>query len=272
MSEGQERPGRDLFAERGHDLARGSISRHMPGMTGLGDKVKQGYDQDGDWLAEIDQLPGFGRVKDALRVPDIRGHHRGIAVLGQQCLPVREHDRIVVHVHDSRGGIDLLRHLMRAAHRGQARAHVNELGDAALAGQVIHRPPYETAILPGRVPEQHRHLRAHARLRPRGLPRNCPCRPGNSHTSGPGSACPCGARPSSRQYRQSCQLFTRFRPGCASLPGTHNIAPPPPRIPSGRAIAGTSRRPALSGSLVHRDVAAAGRGERPPVPVGVAFG
>jgi hypothetical protein len=56
---------------------------------------------------------------------------------------VDEHDRVVVHVHDPGGGVGGLGHLMGVAGGRQPGANVQELADAALAGQVAHRPGEE---------------------------------------------------------------------------------------------------------------------------------
>jgi hypothetical protein len=59
---------------------------------------------------------------------------------------VREHDRVVVHVHDPGLRHRALGHLVSVVGRGQAGADVQELPDAGLGGQVVHRAAEELAL------------------------------------------------------------------------------------------------------------------------------
>ena len=61
--------------------------------------------------------------------------------------PVREHDRIIVHIDDPGVRNDLLGDFMHVALRRQARAEVNVLVDPRL-GQIPDRALEEEAVLP----------------------------------------------------------------------------------------------------------------------------
>jgi hypothetical protein len=61
---------------------------------------------------------------------------------------VCEHERILVHVDDSRAGIHFLCHLMGVARGGQAGADVEELGDAQFGDRIAHAAAEEHPVGP----------------------------------------------------------------------------------------------------------------------------
>jgi hypothetical protein len=61
---------------------------------------------------------------------------------------VRQHQRVVVHVHDPGLRCDPLRDLMRVVGRREPGPHVEELPDPGLAGQVAHDPAEEGPVGP----------------------------------------------------------------------------------------------------------------------------
>jgi hypothetical protein len=74
----------------------------------------------------------------------------------QQGTGVRQHHRVVVHVHDPRVRCDGLRGLMRAARRRQPGADIEKLADPCLGGEVLDHPGQEGAV----GPRPGHHLRA----------------------------------------------------------------------------------------------------------------
>jgi dihydrofolate reductase/predicted enzyme related to lactoylglutathione lyase len=112
-------------------------ARHDPvGVLGVGDQLHDDEQQDGNWLAEV-QRRRRG-VEDGSGVAQIRLQvvHDAVTAAGEHRAGVRQHHRVVVHVHDARVRGDGLGDLVRAAGRGQSGADVEELADPALAGQV----------------------------------------------------------------------------------------------------------------------------------------
>jgi hypothetical protein len=72
------------------------------------------------------------------------GGARGAA--GEKGMGMGEHHGVVVDVHDARRRRELLGQLVGVGRVGDARADVEELAEADLAGQEPHRPPEEGAV------------------------------------------------------------------------------------------------------------------------------
>jgi hypothetical protein len=131
-------PGRDPFGERGH---------HLAGVTGREEMQDAGQHQ-ADGLADVD-LGVQGRVgQDRSRVAHVARHDNHSGVLGQDGAGVADNHRVVVDVGDLGGRLGVLGHVVRVQDGGQARAHVDELGDA-LPGHVGDGPPQELPVLLG---------------------------------------------------------------------------------------------------------------------------
>ena len=78
---------------------------------------------------------------------------------GEQRAGVRQHQGIVVGVHDPGVRCHLLGHLVGIARCRQPGADVQELPDARLAGQVPDRPPQEGPVRPGLGHDARQHRR-----------------------------------------------------------------------------------------------------------------
>jgi hypothetical protein len=129
--------GREGVPEPGHDPGR---------VLGVGEEVQDRHEQQGDRLAEVDQLPDLGVPQDPVGLAQVGLDHEG-AVAGQQGAAVRHHHRVVVHVHDPGVGGDLLGDLVDVAPGRQAAAEVDELADAGLAGQEADGPAQERPVV-----------------------------------------------------------------------------------------------------------------------------
>ena len=103
-----------------------------------------------DRLGEVKNVPGNGVGEDLLRFAHVRVDvdRPALRLAHQQRMAVSEHDRVVVHVHDTRRRVDLLRDLVDVTHPGQPRADVEELGDARVGGQVPDGAAEERPVLP----------------------------------------------------------------------------------------------------------------------------
>src|SRR5262249_48809259 len=70
----------------------------------------------------------------------------GLLGVGKQGVGMGQDNRVVVQVGDSRVGVDLLGYLVHVLCRRQARADVQELRDAGVAGQVPNRANQEIPL------------------------------------------------------------------------------------------------------------------------------
>src|SRR5216683_1844131 len=133
LAERQVAARRHGFHELGSDSVR---------VVRIRDAVHDANQHDRDRLAEVQRV-GRG-AEDLSRVPQISVYVGSVArATRQQRTGVREHDRIVVHVHDPGLRGHPLRDLVRVVHRRDSRADVKELPDPGLRRQVAHRPAEE---------------------------------------------------------------------------------------------------------------------------------
>ena len=110
--------------------------------------MQDGQQQHGHGLAEIERgrRPGEDRRRVAQVGADVPAPALGPA--GEQGPGVDQHERVVVDVGDRALGRHLLRQFVGAARGGQAGTDVQELADAAVTGQVAHRPGQERPVGP----------------------------------------------------------------------------------------------------------------------------
>jgi hypothetical protein len=101
--------------------------------------AEHAHEHDRDRLVEVQDFAGLGN--DQIRIVivrvDVRCHALGSRV-DQQHPRVRQHDRIVVDVHDPRLRRDRLGDLVGVLHGGQAGADVEELANPGFPGQEPH--------------------------------------------------------------------------------------------------------------------------------------
>jgi len=124
--------------------------------------MQHGDEHQRDRLGEVQRVPDRRVGEDLFRFAHVRVDVDGLTLglAHQQRAAVREHDRVVVHVHDARGRISLLRDLVDVTHAGQSRADVEELGNARVGGQVPDGAAEERPVLPrGRSHRRPRHQR-----------------------------------------------------------------------------------------------------------------
>ena len=109
-----------------------------------------------DRLGEVQCVPGHRVGENLLRFARVRIDVYGPALrlAHQQRAAMREHDRVVVHVYDTRGRVGRLRDLVDVTHAGQSRADVEELRDARVGGQVPDGAAEERPVLPRRRPHR----------------------------------------------------------------------------------------------------------------------
>jgi hypothetical protein len=105
----------------------------------------------GDRLAEVEELADLGVVQDLVGLEDVGADEQRLVVLLQQRPPVREHHRVVVDVEDLGVRLQPLHDLVRVLRRRQAGTTVQVLRDARLAGQEAAGPDQEVAVGPGQV-------------------------------------------------------------------------------------------------------------------------
>jgi hypothetical protein len=138
---------------RQHQVACGRQGAHQLGHDAVrvvivGDQVQDDQQHQRHRRAEV-QGPRRG-PHDGRGVPQVRLHvvARTLRGAAQQGPGVQQHDGVVVGVHDPRVRGGLLRHLMGVAGHRQPGADIEELPDAALAGQVPHDPGQESPVRP----------------------------------------------------------------------------------------------------------------------------
>src|SRR4029077_8670554 len=69
-------------------------------------------------------------------------------VVGEECLGVGQHDRVVVQIDHAGGRVDPLGDLVHVVRGGQARADVQQLPEADLADQVTDHPAEDVTLSP----------------------------------------------------------------------------------------------------------------------------
>ncbi len=111
------------------------------GFAVVQDVPQHAQHRDRDRLGEI-QRPG-GPGEDVGRVVHIRVNVIGdpLRGTGQQRPGVRQHQRVIVHIHDPGLRCHPLGHLMGIVRRRQAGADIQELADPRLTSQEPHHPP-----------------------------------------------------------------------------------------------------------------------------------
>jgi hypothetical protein len=126
--------------ERRDDLCR---------LVGIGEQVQDPDEQQADRLAEVQQFADRRRGQDRIGVANVGLDVGGAALRGggEQGARVDQDERVVVNVDDPGRGLDRLRDLMDVVRRRQARADVEELPQAGVAGQEPDCAAEEGAIL-----------------------------------------------------------------------------------------------------------------------------
>src|SRR6266568_4777473 len=79
------------------------------------DKVKDGHEQDRDWLGEIDEAACARMPENLLGAANIRLDHASQVIPGEQVPAKRHRGRVVVDIDHTGAGSRLLSYLMRAA-------------------------------------------------------------------------------------------------------------------------------------------------------------
>ena len=101
---------------------------------------------DGDRPAEVQDPGRLGQDRPGVAQVRVDVGGRALGAAGEQGPGVQEHDRVVVYVHDARLRRHPLGYLVRVVHRGQPGPDVQELPDARLGHQVVHRPAEERPL------------------------------------------------------------------------------------------------------------------------------
>jgi len=115
------------------------------------DVVADGTEQHRDRFAEVDHAEHVRVREDRLGVAHVGADDHGRVVAGQRRAGVGEHGRVDVDVRDARVIAVPPRHLVHVVVRGQPAAHVEELPDPRLFGQVADGSVEEAPVLPGDV-------------------------------------------------------------------------------------------------------------------------
>jgi hypothetical protein len=110
------------------------------------DEVHDGDQQHRHRAAEVEQQLGSGVGQDLGWLAQVGLDDRGFGVVLEHEPAVRHRDLIVVHVDHTRSGGGTLRDLMDVLLGGDARADVEELPDAGLAGQEPNGPAEEGPV------------------------------------------------------------------------------------------------------------------------------
>jgi hypothetical protein len=95
---------------------------------------------------EVDQRAHDRIRQDLCGIADITGDEVCRPRVGEQCLAVRIHHRVIAGVHDMDSRVEFVRDLAHVPLSGQPRPKVKELGDARLGYQVPHRPAQEPPV------------------------------------------------------------------------------------------------------------------------------
>lgn len=97
-------------------------------------------------MATIDELADLGIGQDLVGSQQVAVDEGGVVSGGQQRPAVHDGMRVVVDVDDPAVGGDGLRDLVDVLPGRQARPDVEELADAQLRGQIVHRAHEERAV------------------------------------------------------------------------------------------------------------------------------
>jgi hypothetical protein len=139
----------------GEDLRRAELVR---------DEVQDRDQDQRDGLAEVEHLAHHGRGQDGFGIAQVGVDVGGppFRRRGEQGAGVREHERVVVDVHDAGRRRGFLGDLVDVVRGGQPGTDVEELPDAGFGGQVPDGAAEECPVLSRRDPDERRvpqHLR-----------------------------------------------------------------------------------------------------------------
>lgn len=112
------------------------------------EEVEHGDEQDRDGLGGVKEPLGGRIVPDGFWVAQVGVEDAHSGLFAQQVLGVGRRDRIVVDVDDRAVGVDLAGEVVDRASGWDARAEVEDLGDAA-GDQVAYGPVQERPVGPG---------------------------------------------------------------------------------------------------------------------------
>lgn len=114
-------------------------------IVGIGDEMQHVEQEHGDGRIQVEAPTPLGCMKNLIRPTQIRAHHSGVIVAGQQRSTHRHDIRSYVHIDHAAPGIEALRDLVHVACRGKARAQVEELSHAR-TDQMAHHPAQQRSV------------------------------------------------------------------------------------------------------------------------------